>query len=44
MEILNDSKYTEFYITNKKEGEQLFFKVDSQNLKNGWDKNSQLSS
>lgn len=28
MEILNDSKYTEFYITNKKEGEQLFFKVD----------------
>jgi GNAT superfamily N-acetyltransferase len=25
---LNDSKYTEFYITNKKEGEQLFFKVD----------------
>lgn len=28
MEILNNSKYTEFYITNKKEGEQLFFKVD----------------
>lgn len=28
MEIVKDSKYTEFYITNKKEGEQLFFKVD----------------
>lgn len=28
MEIVKDSKYTEFYITNKKEGEQLFFRVD----------------
>ena len=28
MEIINDSKYSEFYISNKKESEQLFFKVD----------------